>query len=121
MAQPDAPDGPDAVQEAYGVWAGDEYVEASSGGQKFFREFQRKLPARGQRERPSFLLRFSVLIDALDASTPVHAAQGLRGGDECDKSSGSKSKKGGTNPPCTWHQIIPGFSLGNWLAVYRLS
>jgi len=48
---------------------------------------------------PWFSLRFSVSIDALDASTPVHAAQGLRGGVEATSrqvaTSSSKKKRGG--------------------------
>ena len=55
----------------------------------------------------------SVSIDALDASTPVHAAQGLRGGDEATSrqvaTSSSKKKGGGEGPTSS-----PRGYLRNW-------
>jgi len=58
------------------------------GSEKFFGTVSENYEQLACGGGSSFLLKFSVSIDALDASTPVHAAQGLRGGDECDEASG---------------------------------
>ena len=61
---------PDAVQEAYGVWAGDEYVEASSGAQKKFwglpATITGKWPA-GEAVFPLEVFRFNRRTRRLDA------------------------------------------------------
>jgi len=70
------------------------------GSEKFFGTVSENYEQLACGGGSSFLLKFSVSIDALDASTPVHAAQGLRGGDEATSRqvATSSSKKKGFPP-----------------------